>query len=107
MRAESVETFVECTACGAENEPGSRFCNECGESISPHGAEVEPPHERASAPGMGTRIAGIVGAIALIALGIVKLTNRPTVQLEVIEAPDVGYGLGATRTETPRDTPPE
>lgn len=110
----------ECTACGAAMEGGSKFCNRCGEPV-PDELDEGGPHDvddarladevarvgRApagtSGPGPGAKIAGFATGLALIVFGIFRLMNRPSVELEVIEAPDVGYGMGATPTELPRD----
>lgn len=61
-----------------------------------------------SASALGGRIVGILLALAVIVLGIVKLTNRPSVQIVPIEGADMGYGSEVDPyVEIPDDDPAE
>lgn len=64
----------------------------------------------ASGPGAGAKVAGVVLGLAMIVLGILRLTNRPSIEIVPIEPPDLGYGAsGAAGAPivVPRDAPPE
>src|SRR5215212_1797583 len=39
-----------CASCGHSNAPGSRFCNECGRALTTLARSSKPAQERASAP---------------------------------------------------------
>lgn len=60
------------------------------------------------APGQAGKVIGLVLGLLVIVLGLVRLANRPSVQFEVIEPPDLGYGTGSGPAPVvPRDAPPE
>ena len=94
------------------DEPGDAGGEEGGERAGdePREGPAEPalgaPAE--GAPGQAGKVIGLVLGLLGIVLGIVHLANRPSVQIEVIEPPDLGYGTGGgPATVVPRDAPPE
>jgi len=98
---------MECTKCGAALEADSKFCTRCAApvAVASDGDSGEARRGApASGPGQGAKIVGVLLALGTLVLGIVRLTNRPSVQIEVIDTPVVG---AAPVPVVPRGAAPE
>jgi membrane protease subunit (stomatin/prohibitin family) len=48
--APKAPAFIFCSACGAKNDSGGRFCSECGEILPAQGREPQCPNCERPAP---------------------------------------------------------
>lgn len=83
---------MDCEACGARNDDDAKFCTQCAEALPrpPRGdASRRGSHGQSPGGAPVARIGVILLAMVGLGLGLYRIANRPSVQIEVIDAPEI------------------
>jgi|GEM_PF-1350569 len=83
---------IRCSYCNAENPDGSKFCNQCGHSLTPHLVSPSAPQVLPMAqPASGRAVTALVlGIVSLVFVGFVA--GIPAMILGKIEKDEIAAG---------------
>jgi hypothetical protein len=93
-----------CNSCGANLEPGAKFCPKCGTGVPAAAAVVNPPSTAASTQSNSAIKLILIVVAVLVCLGIIGAVTTAIVGWRVARHTRVAESGGKVRVETPFGT---